>query len=124
MRHISFGLIIFLGINALALQSRKITASGGAPIPTAFSASDSQSLVWTNLGPHKHIHINNTTSSAIACDFLAGNTTLVPTVTSELMYIPATTQYVFDDFKASKRAYCRSDTGSAITSGDVIIHAY
>lgn len=123
-----WGIALLLSVNAYGLQSRKITASAGAPIPTAYSSSNSQSLVWPSVvGAHTHIHINNTSASAVECMNGADNTTAPDqqaAVISEVLNIPATTQYVLDGFTTSKKFYCRSASGSTITSGDIIIHVW
>lgn len=117
-----------LCVSAWAVQSRKVTASAGSPIPTAYSNSDSQSLIWSGIGQHKHLHINNTTSSAIACMNGIDMTTSAPNpqsaAISEEIFIPATTQYIFDEFRTSKKFFCRSDSGSTITSGQLLLHVY
>lgn len=120
--------VFFLATAAFPAQSRKVTATAGSPIPTAYSSTDVQSLLWSSANTgNKHVHINNTTSSEIACILNAPNTTAVPAdagLISEAILIPASTQYVFDDFPVSKRGYCRSNTGSTITSGSVYVHVW
>lgn len=113
--------------NAYATESRVITASAGAPIPTAYSSSNAQSMVWNNGLPHKHMIIQNTTSSAIAC--MDGNDdTNAPDQTvssiSEEIPVPATTTYNMRDFIPARRFYCRSASGSSITSGTISIVAW
>lgn len=126
------GLTILAGLysfDAFGLQSRKIVASAGAPIPTSYSYSNSQSLAWSEISDHRHFSLQNTTSSAIACLPNGGNTTEpepqnAATGVSEEIYLPATTQLVFDDITVGDHVYCRSDSGTAITSGQILLHVW
>ena len=114
-------LTMLTAINGWALQTRKITASAGFPIPTAYSSSDNQSLVWNATNSESNLLIHNGTSSATACYVSGDDSTKEPDqaadVVSEEIHIPATTQYVLSELSSSKRVWCRSDSGSAITSG-------
>ena len=116
--------------DAYALQSRKIVSSVSAPIPTSYSYTDRNSLAWSEISEHKHLAIQNTSSSAIACLPNGGNTTqpsqlnTALTTVSEEVFLPATTQLVFDGLQAGDHVYCRSDSGAAITSGQIILHVW
>lgn len=120
-----FAVLVLLSFTAHALQTRKITASAGMPIPTSYSATDAQSLVWDTPNSESHLLINNTSSSAVACYVKTDDSTVAPNpaldVISEEIPVPATTAYMFDGLKTSERVYCRSDSGSAITSGTLIL---
>lgn len=120
---------LMCSVTAFGMYSRKITATVGAPIPTAYSASNAQSLAMYSLPNLRHGLINNTTSSAIACNVSTNSYTQAPqdnrhVAASEDIFIPATTAYAIDELGPMKVVYCRSDSGSDITSGSVLIHLW
>lgn len=116
-------------LNAFAVRSKRVQLSAGAPMPTAFSASDSKSLVMSEMLQARNMNFYNNTTSFIACNVNATSTVVAPAeektkATSELVFIPPAIGFAFDSLGPSKIVYCRSDSGSAITSGDLVIHVW
>lgn len=121
-------LLLFLALTCNALAFAKgtaITASGGSPIPTAFSTSDSQSKVIECQG--NVVEILNLTETALAYGF--GRTASVPsfdfaytlpgstTVGSGVLVKP------LGGMSSGDYVFIRS-MGSAITSGTVLVSCY
>ena len=103
-----------------ALQSPKavkVTASGGSPIPTAFSSGSSQSRIIQNLSGYSHAVVVNSTSSDVAVNF--GNDASAPGDDTGNVYIPPGAGVVLDNVRISGSVYLKSDSVSTITSGTV-----
>lgn len=106
---------------ALALQaSFTITATGGAPIPTAYSVSNTQSLVMSGLAYAKEVCVYNATTSKIAFSPL-GTSTVAASSTPEV-YVAGGSGICLTDPRylgPISTVQVRSASGSTITSGDV-----
>ncbi len=125
MKYSIVTLLLILSANSYAIKSRKIVPSVGSPFPAAYSHSDSQSRVLSELTEtYSHLLINNTQPVQIACVVNTSTNGLAPTVTDywdKEIVIPATQGYVQDGLVVGPNIYCRSDSGSARTSSEPII---
>lgn len=104
-------------LNAVS-AGKRITGTGGAPIPTAYSASDTKSLIFSSLRYARELCVFNDTSAYIAVNFTG--TGAAPTSNVNDRYIPDGVGRCYDKGLGSA-VYIRSDSGSTITSGDVIL---
>ena len=117
-------------LDALGARGRRVTASGGAPIPTTYSATNNQSLIASeDLGGHSHLTLYNDTESYIACNLNHGSNVVAPgstvtTAVTDQLVLPPSVGVSMDGSGKVGRVYCRSDSGSAITSGDLILHVW
>lgn len=106
-------------------KGTQITASGGSPIPTAFSTSDSQSKAMECQG--NVVEILNLSATALAYGF--GKTSSVP-VFDYAYALPGSTTVgsgvrvkPLGGMSAGDYVYIRS-AGSAITSGTVLVSCF
>lgn len=100
----------------------KITASGGSPIPTAYSTSDSQSAALTARAS-KGLTIHNQTGSQIA--YSRGESDAAPSADDGV--VPGGAVVTRDNFGISNNSviFIRSDSGLAITDDlDVVIETW
>jgi hypothetical protein len=114
-------LLLLACATAPAVQkSFTVTATGGAPIPVAYSASDAASLVMTGLFLPKTICVYNATASKIAWSEM-GTATVAPASTPEIYVAPSTSACLSDPstLGAVTAVYIRSASGAAITTTDV-----
>lgn len=106
---------------ALALQSSfTITGTGGAPIPVAYSISNTQSLVMSGLVYAKEVCVYNGTASKIAFSTLGTTTTVAP-ATPEV-YVAGGSGACLTDARylgPISTVQVRSASGSTITTGDI-----
>lgn len=102
------------------MRSFKIEASEGSPIPAAYSAASSQSLIAQNVPAGvKEVVVNNQTSQRIA--FCVTNSSSAPTADVEDVYLEAGENHTLvQAFGPNGKVYLRSDSGSAIESGRVL----
>lgn len=107
-------------MNAIPQRSKKITASGGSPIPTTYGTS-SQSLVLSDVAYADHLMIINETGGRIAVQVKNNDAVNAPSSGDGELYCFANGITAFDDCYISQTIYIRSDSGSAITSGSVEI---
>lgn len=128
MRIIFLGLIL-LSVNSYAHDSRKVTAgAAGAAIPVAYDAANAQSLVAVSAQSHSNVYLKNTSTSDIACKF-SGNAAVAPTsatngTESIEILVPASSDLLMRGKKTSPALYCRSASGSTITSGNLYFNAW
>jgi len=117
--HRVLALLLLIPIFSLAgpPSSFKITASGGSPIPTAYSAANTQSLAKSGLRYQRWLCVYNSTGSVIAVN-TNGTTTLAPTADVGDIYMPAGVGRCLE-VDGLNTVYIRSDSGSTITSGVV-----
>ena len=99
--------------------------TSGVNIPTSFS-SGTDSMVITGLGGkgYEHFKILNDTSSRLAItltDVDSGVPNSDPAVNTAQDFIASTSTEFKDDIWVYDSVYIRSDTGSAITSGIVVL---
>lgn len=101
-------------------NSASIVATGGAPIPIAFSFSDTKSTLLTGMagGGYRHILVGNETGSRI-CVVSTSSSTVLASSSSQKYYVPANTLVAFDDIYIGDKLSIQSDSGSTITSGTV-----
>lgn len=118
-----FILALIICANAFAVEgSFYITASGGSPIPTAYSTSNTQSKVMTGLRFVKQCCVKNGTDSAIAINVKNGDSSTAPSAdNSSERYISANDALCIQGV-ISSRMYIRSKSGSTITSG--VVHGF
>lgn len=112
-------LLFFLPTICFAAGTQ-ITASGGSPIPTAFSASNSQSRVMECKG--NVVEVLNQTSSVLAVGM--GTSSAVPGF--DYLFVPsgpASGNVFKPKGGVGSYIYIRS-AGSAITSGTVQVSCY
>lgn len=110
--------------HAAPVLNKKITASGGSPIPATYSTG-SQSLVLTELsGSVRHIAVYNDTSSAVAFTVAHPSAAFAPTNDEKDFYVPAGVGLTLDDIGTTAQLFLRSDSGSTITSGTVYVQAW
>lgn len=111
--------------HAGVLQSFKVTGTGGAPIPVAYSTSDAKSKVATGIAyaDAKGVCIYNATSSVIAVNVDNGSSSTAPTADVQDIYLGAGMGYC-EKMSVTSRVYIRSDSGSTITAGSVYGHIY
>lgn len=117
--------VAMISPTALAQQHRKIavTLSGGAPMPTAYDAEDSASLLVSDLqGQSSMVVINDACNMFL--DVSSGTATAAPANTNYELYVPSGTALVLDDIFLGGAVYARSATGSTCTSGDVRMFFY
>ncbi len=117
-RHIMLLASLVFAAQVSAIESFKITASGGSPIPTAYSTSDTQSKVKTGLRYKSQVCVYNSTASVIAINIDNGDSSTAPSADAKDIYVPASTGACAGP-PVSSRVYLRSDSGSTITSGTV-----
>jgi hypothetical protein len=111
----------------LRVYSFRIDASS-SNIPTTYSSA-STSLITTALGAigHTHIKISNETDSRIAIcntDSDSGVPSSDPVTNPYQMYTPDNIIEWKDSLHIYSNIYIRSDTGSAITSGILVIEVW
>lgn len=111
--------LLLLPVTVFATGSQ-ITASGGSPIPTAFSASNAQSQIQECQG--NVIEIMNETSSKLAVGFAPSSSA----PTSDFKYVPSgplswTVIKPKGGFSSGTYVYLRSASGSTVTSGSVTV---
>lgn len=88
-------------------------------IPTAFSSAAGSVIVTNGLlrFRYHHVAIINETSSEIS--FVCSNSGVPASTTNTRVFIPANTSFVADSFVVGDSAYIQSESGSAISSGQV-----
>lgn len=119
MKNLFLFLFSVLSAGALATGTQ-ITASGGSPIPTAFSASNSQSKVMECKG--NVVEILNQTTAVIAVGM--GTTSAVPGF--DFLFVPGgpSSGNVFKPKGGvGSYIYIRS-AGTSVTSGTVQVSCY
>jgi hypothetical protein len=121
MRFVVFFLLFLIPVNGYGAATQ-ITASGGSPIPIAFSASNAQSQV--RACPGNVVEVLNQTSTALAVGF--GRSSSVPS--SDYVFVPPgpNSGHVIrpkGGLNAADYVYIRSAV-SAITSGTVQVSCY
>lgn len=103
-----------------AVTSKKVTATGGSPIPTSYSSSNSQSLALQDLASKAKICVINDTTSRIAFNVDAPDTPVAPANDERDVYLPAGAFICMDLIGLGKRVYIRSDE-LAIVAGRVML---
>lgn len=121
MKHI-LALVLILPAMALG-QGTKITGTGGAPIPTAFSATDTKSQVQECKG--NVVEILNLTAAEIGFGF--GTSSSVPAY--DYSFVPpgpnSGGRYKpKGGLSSGTYVYIRSASGSALTSLSVLVSCY
>ena len=116
MRKLIIMAMLFCGYSHAWEASFKITATGGAPIPIAFSNINTQSLVKSGLSTNRSFCVFNETTTRIAIN-TEQQTTANPSVVTH--YVPAS-GFVCDD-NAVKNLFIQSD-GIAIVAG--VVHGF
>jgi len=102
-----------------------ITATGGAPIPIAYDASDSQSLVLDGTAQSRnHIIIDNNTSDDIAVSVDGSSSAVAPSNDVHDIYVRAGQVKTLDQKAIGGRVYLRSDEVGTITTGTVLIETW
>ena len=110
--------------SAAPILNKKVVASGGSPIPASYSTG-SQSLVLTELNSSiRHIAVFNSTSSVIAFTVAHPSPAFAPANDAKDYYVPAGVGLTLDEIGTTQQLFVRSDSGSAITSGNVYIQAW
>lgn len=124
-------LIVFVSLLSLcspvyAIRSRKVTASVGLPIPTSYSITDGKSWVLSEIpGVYKHIKIINATASVIACHHNNSSKTAAPANDDgHDTYHLASGGAIYDNESVGANIFCRSDSGSTITSGSYYVEIW
>jgi len=121
-------LIVFFGVCALSfgaiVDSVRIVASGGSPIPVANTVGDSQSEVLTSVKNRTHILIINDTLDMVAVVPASPDTDLAPAADEVDIYVPPMSAIALDGIAAGPRVYLRADDGSPLTSGEVLIKVW
>lgn len=114
--------LILLFVTTLAFgatrDSFKITASGGTPLTTSYSVSDTQSKVLLNMVYKKQCCVYNGTASLIAFNVDNGEAAAAPSSDTNEIPVPAGLGACAGG-PISTRLYLRSYSGSNITSGTV-----
>ena len=122
MKHLAT-VLLFFSLNSFGL-AKLITASGGSPIPTAFSVSDTQSNVLV-CGITRELEIDNDTGSALFIGFKDSGT--LPSFDYAFILSGPKSGRVFrreppeNVFGNGTAVYIRSASGSPITSGTVAV---
>lgn len=116
-----------------ALNSRRIVATGAAPIPGSYSASNSQSLVLSELPIVDKSLLLLATMNGVACDPNAGSAHKAPTAPNgsvpdgvgleKEIYLIASEPYVLNQARHSKNVYCRCFSGGC-SAGELYVHTY
>lgn len=127
MKIITAFLLASLGITSYGIQSRKVTATAGSPIPQTYSATNNKSLVLSELPIRdKFLYMINATNGRVACTIshessvLAPSVPVDPTIGREVYLLasePATIS------SPGKNVYCRC-VDSPCTSGELFLHTY
>lgn len=118
---------LLCAVNGFALQSRRITAVAGAPVPSSYSATNKQSLVMSELLRQRHLSIYNGTTDFITCFPNWNGKGTAPTVntvraSSEEIYLPTLVGATFDDLSIASQIFCKSDTGT--NTGNLIVNVW
>lgn len=110
--------------HAAPVLNRKITASGGSPIPSSYTTG-SQSLVLTELtGSVRHVAVFNNTASVVAFTVAHPSPAFAPSNDQKDYYVPPGVGLTLDEIGTSTQLFLRSDSGSTITSGTVYVQAW
>lgn len=116
----SLALLVSTSLQAGVIVSFKVTGTGGAPIPVAYSLSDAKSKVVTGLlQSAEEVCVYNGTDSIIAV-YLDNKATsgTAPTADLKDVYVPAVSGFCTKT-RLNATVLIRSATGSTITAGTV-----
>lgn len=124
-----FAITFFLlfSLEALAVQSRKVQATPGSPIPSSYSATNNKSLVMSELPTRdKKILLINATNGRIACTIshessVNAPTTPVDPALGREVYLLASEPIYADG--PGRNIYCRG-VDSIVTSGELFLHTF
>ena len=114
--------LILASTSIFASESRQVTASVGSPVPSAYSTSDSQSLVLSEMKSSFKNLLLVTTMSDIACS-LHGPSPVVAPGTDKEVFLLASEPLLVKDVGMIPNIYCRSTSGSK-TSGWLSVTVY
>lgn len=112
-----------LDLESRSAVSNKIVCAS-TNVPTAFDFANPASLALQGIAYARGIAIVNETTSRIAFNYTHGSTTSSPTAVQA--YVPAGgsgsfSATVLDEIKVSSTIYIKSDTGSPISSGNILL---
>lgn len=114
-----------IGGQAWAWKTGTFTFSGGYALPTGYTIGSESLLLSAIPKATSHLQIYNGTGSAVACEPTWAKTAVAPANTSNTqVYIPNGVGLTFDFIGVSQQIYCRSNSGSSITSGTLFIHTW
>lgn len=105
-------------LSGLPSKTITIVASGGSPIPIAYSASDPQSRIISGLSGYSHLEAIGC-ASAVTLNHLGSD--VVPVSPKGDLPLPVDYSITRDGLSIGESVYLKSATGSPITSCTVVV---
>jgi hypothetical protein len=126
MKPLALLLTLFV-TNLWAGTGRRVTFSSGSPMPTAYSASNSQSFIASEILSMSNISLTNSSSYAIDCIFSNNNITPVngsgSGIQSVEIFLQASEQLRMHNYVPGRNLFCKGSTAGP-TNGQLTFNAW
>lgn len=116
-------LLVAVALPAFAGMKTKTVDTSTSNLPATYNTSASSLLVSGNRG--SNLMITNETGSRVYCTATNISTVVAPSsANSKELVIPATSIKAWDKIGTGPTVYCRSGTGSTISSGVLTVEVW
>jgi len=123
-----FLILTLCAVDSWALTSRHVILTAASPMPTTYSASNTKSLIMSEMGSIKYINFVNYTNFSVQCLFTrdAVNNPTTPSDNNvqqfQTVSLSASEKLKLDLSYPTKQLFCRGETGSPV--GDFYVNAW